>query len=95
MKNIYQVTWSHNLGYSAISQSFPLFILSNTEQISSNLWAILHFLMAQPLGWRLLHMDSECVSVCVCECVNDNFEPRDWSECPKACLSLPAQPGRN
>ena len=24
------------------------------------------FLIAQPLGWRLLHMDSECVKMCVC-----------------------------
>ena len=28
-----------------------------------------YFLIAQPLGWRLLHMDCECVSECVSECV--------------------------
>ena len=36
-----------------------------------------HFLIAQPKGWRLLHMETLCVCVCVCE--KDNFEPRDWS----------------
>ena len=32
------------------------------------------FLIAQPYGWRLLHMDILCVRVCE----NDNFKTCDW-----------------